>query len=61
LSQIFLIQQNPSAIRFDKADEHVEAGGFAGAVGSEQTNDLALLNPQADGLHHGAATVGFGD
>jgi len=34
-----------------EADDHVESGGLAGAVGPQQADDLAGLQPQAD-IHH---------
>ena len=39
----------------DQAGDDVEAGRLAGAVGAEQTDDLAALHRHADVAHHRAA------
>src|SRR5690606_6143921 len=48
-----------------QADDHVEAGGLAGAVGAEQADDFAGIEGQAEIPHHLARPVAlaqpFGD
>src|SRR6266850_1430904 len=41
----------------DRADDHVEAGGLAGAVRAEQSDHLAAADLERHVLHHGARLV----
>ena len=45
----------------DEAGDHVEHGGLAGAVGSEQPDRFPARDGQADALHHHALAVGLLD
>ena len=40
---VFFIEEDPAAIRANEADNHIKGGGLPGAVGAEQTDNLALL------------------
>src|SRR5581483_7641856 len=42
--QILLIQNDRAAVAGNESDDHVEAGGLAGAVGTEQSNHLATAD-----------------
>src|SRR5690606_2396985 len=44
----------------DQADDHVEAGGLAGAVGPEQADHFARFQRQAEVAHHLARAVTLG-
>ena len=45
----------------DEADDHLNGGGFAGAVGPEVAEDVAGGEGEADVFDGGDGTVGFGD
>src|SRR5258708_6261550 len=48
----------PSAgVHANEADDHVEAGGLAGAVGAEQPHHLAARDLERHVLHHGSGLV----
>jgi hypothetical protein len=46
-------------IRFNKAYNHVEGGGFTGTVRPQQTYNLALAHLYRHTLNNGAAFVFF--
>ncbi len=46
-------------VRPDEADDHVEAGCLAGAVGTEQADDLSLADLHADAADDLACAVGL--
>src|SRR5690606_12440643 len=48
VADIEAVDQYAPLFCLDQADDHVEAGGLAGAVGAEQANDLAAVDRQAD-------------
>jgi hypothetical protein len=48
------VQRDLSAIGADEAHDHVEGGGFSGAVGAKQTDRLAALHGDRHPAHHGA-------
>ena len=54
-----VVQEQVAAVQRHQAHHHVKAGGFAGAVGSEQTDDFAAGNFQRDILDDGARLVAF--
>ena len=55
------IHFDAAGIGRDQARDHVEAGGLAGAVGTQQADNLAALDRQADGSHHRTLFVAFAD
>src|ERR1700683_114210 len=46
------VQFDAAAVRFDEPGDHIEDGGFAGAVRPEQAHRLTLAHVQADFLDH---------
>ncbi len=57
IGNVVALEDDPAAIRAHEADDHVEAGGLAGAIGAEKPDDLAPLEPDIDAVDHGAAAV----
>ena len=51
------VERDLAGVRRHQAGDHVEHGGLAGAVGTEQAHRLAAPGGQADALHHHAAAV----
>src|SRR5690606_23928354 len=60
MGDILAVDQGVAAVGPDEADDHVEAGSLAGAVGTEQTDHLAAVDLQRDILDHAAGLVGLG-
>jgi hypothetical protein len=60
VADVQVVDQYAALIGLDQADDHVEAGGLAGAVGAEQADDLAAVDRQADVTHDLAAFVALG-
>ena len=54
-------KQDLALVGLHQAHDHVEAGGLAGTIGSQQAHDLALVHLHAHAVHHGAALVAFED
>src|SRR2546423_10369561 len=50
IGDVVFRKNDPTAIRPDEADNHVESGCLAGAVFAEQTNDLAWPDAQIDAV-----------
>ena len=48
---------DPAGVGLDHAAGHAKAGGLAGAVGTEQPDDLAALDVEIDAVDHAAAAV----
>ena len=48
---------NPTSFWRDETGNHVEGGGFTGAIGSQQTNDFAGSNREAYAFHDRAPAV----
>ena len=46
------VELHRSAVRFDNAHHHVEGGGLAGPVGTEQTDDFARLDVDGNAIDH---------
>ena len=59
MGDIRLVDVDPTGVRFHQSDNHVEAGGLAGAIGAEQADDLAGLHVQGDILDDSATLVAF--
>ena len=55
------VDRDAARIGRDQAHDHVEAGGLARAVGTQQADDLAAAQVQADVLHHLAALERLGE
>ncbi|MCY1534372.1 hypothetical protein D9M68_697420 [compost metagenome] len=53
------VDLDAAGIRRHQADDHVETGGLAGAVGAEQADDFAADHGQGHVLHHGPAVIGL--
>jgi len=45
----------------DEAGEHLHRGGFAGAVGAEETEDFAAVDGEADAVDGALGAVGFNE
>ena len=63
---VLLAYQHLSAIDGDGAADDIEHGGFAGAVGADDADELPVWNgqreiPEQAGLVHRAALIVFGD
>ena len=58
-SDLFFPEENAAGIGLDQAGDHIEAGGFAGAVGAEQAHDLALFHFDRHALDDRAFAVFF--
>ena len=43
-TDVFTIKQDGALVAPDEAADHIEAGGFPGAVWTEQTNDFAATD-----------------
>src|SRR5690606_35144209 len=56
---VAIIDTDAAAVRRQQADNHVEAGGLAGAVRAEQADDFAGANLDRDILDYPAATIAF--
>ena len=59
VGDIAVIDLNAAGIGFHQPDNHVEAGGLAGAVGAQQADNLAGFHVQGDILDDPAALVAF--
>ena len=51
---------NRSPLTGDQAYDHVEACRFTGPVWSQQADDLAAVDREADVLYDPARAIGFG-
>ncbi len=61
IGDVDAVKLNLAGIGVGQADNDVKSGGFAGPVGSEQANDLALSDLKANIINNLAALVGFRD
>src|SRR6185437_11373307 len=60
-SDVVTVELDAAAIRLDQPRDHVEDGGLAGAVGTEQSDRFAAAHVERDALHHHAAAETFLD
>ena len=60
VADVQVVDQYATLVRLDQPDDHIEAGGFAGTVRTEQADDLAAVDRQADVAYHLAAFIGLG-
>ena len=51
LGDVLVVQEYPSAVRNDLPRDHIEAGGLAGSVRTEEAYDLSLVDFHRDALH----------
>ena len=58
---VMAVHLDGAGIGRDQAGDHVEAGGLAGAVGTQQAHHFAAVHRQADRAHHGALVEAFAD
>ena len=56
-SDLVAVDEHVAGVGSDQPDHHVEAGGLAGAVGTEQADDFAAADAQRDIVHHLASPV----
>ena len=56
---VVAVEEDLAAVRPHEADDHVERGGLARAVGAEQPDDLALADLDVDAVHHRATVIDF--
>src|ERR1700677_3296712 len=56
---IATIERDRSALRVNQADRHAKTGCLAGAVGPEESHDLALVDLVVDAVDDLAAAVPF--
>src|SRR5215216_4273765 len=54
-----MAQKNAAGIRTLQTDDHVERGGFAGAVRAEQADHFAFFNLQTDVIDYATASIVF--
>ena len=59
VGEVARIEMDRAAVTLHQSRDHVEAGGLAGAVGSEQADDLAAANREAHVVYDGAGIVAF--
>ncbi len=57
IGDVLIIQEDVAAVGLYKPHDHVEGGGLAGAIGTQQAHDLALLHLHMNAIHHRAALV----
>ena len=58
---VLAVQQDLPLIDPHQAGHHIEAGGLAGAVGTEQADDFAAAQEERDVPHHAAVAKGFAE
>ena len=59
-SDVDFIEVNATFIRAEYPGDHVEGGGLSSTIRTQQTNDLASRNFQADFFNGVSSAVGFG-
>src|SRR3954447_18693972 len=57
MGQVAFVEVNTAGVDRDQPDDHVEAGRFAGAVRTQQPDDLPARYFERDVLHHGPRLV----
>src|SRR5690625_7069584 len=57
---VLAVQLYGAAVGGHQAHNHVEAGGFAGAVGPEQADDFACVNLHGHALHNRSSAIALG-
>ena len=59
VGDVFAGEVDGAAIGGEHADDHAEAGGFSGAVSTEEADDFAAADAEADVVDDHAATEAF--
>ena len=59
MAQLVAVQPDGAVIGSHQADNHIKAGGFARAVGAEQTDYFAAFDIEREILHHLALFEAF--
>ena len=60
-ADVFVINDNIARVARHNPDHHVEGGGFTGAVGAKQADNLPRVNGETDIFHHAAAFIRFSE
>src|SRR5690554_887159 len=59
--QVLFVDKDPALIGCHQTGDHIKAGGLAGAIGAQQTDNLTAVDLQRDIDHHLAALVALGE
>ena len=59
IGHILVAEQHAALIGGHQTGDDIKTGRLTCAVGSQQTNDLALVEMQRDSIDHGASTIAF--
>jgi hypothetical protein len=59
ISYIFIVKQHIAAIRFDQSHRHVKGCGLARSIGTEQTDNIATSDIQADRIYDLPSAIFF--
>ena len=59
MGDIAIGKEDPAVVRLDLPGGHAEAGGFAGAVGTQQADNLAGVDLEIDPIHDLAPAIVF--
>ena len=54
---VVVLEEDATLVGLDESHDHVERRGLAGSVGSEQADDLSLIDVDGDVVHHRAGLV----
>ncbi len=60
VGDVLLVDADHALVGLDQADDHVEAGGLAGTVRTEQADDLPAIDGHADVADDLPAFIAFG-
>jgi len=52
-----VVERDPAAVGRHQADDHVEAGGLAGAIGAEQPDHFTAMDLHRHVVHDGATAI----
>src|SRR5256885_330477 len=58
-SNVALLETNRSAVGLEDTDDHVEGGSFAGAIGTQQSDDFAGSDLDRNAIDDAPLLVGF--
>ncbi len=61
IGDILVVDDYPAGVGGNEADNDVKAGGFSGAVGTQQADNFALFYVEADAVDDPASAVTFAD
>ena len=59
ICDLFIIKEDLALIRLYHSNGHIESGGFAGTVGSQQADDTAVFNVQAYRIYNPPFIIRF--